>query len=1141
MTDKQDDFVQVHVHSYNSIMDGYNSPYELAEWAAEHGQPAIAITDHGTLAGHRALQQACREFDVKPILGCEVYFSPTDRFDRRPVAKRDDNTQLYNHLIVLAKDQAGLENLNRLSEAAWTEGYYYKPRIDLELLEEYHEGLILTSACMNGPVSKALRTVDDEGNEDWVYTKEAVEWAKKFQDIFGDDFYIELQPHNPDNLNVNLLKVADELGIKAIATTDCHFGREEDRDVEETLLILSTHPKEKKVDGKKLTYSDVEAEDIFDLYSKVYEERPISFEHIDVHMMPREQIEREIQKQFINRPDLYDNTMDIYSKIGEYDYPEKLDLLPTPVENPDSALRERCIEGLRNKGLWGIEKYEKRLDSELEVISDKNFSKYFLIVEDIVTWARDNNILVGPGRGSAAGALTCYALGITDVDPIHYNLLFFRFISPDRDDYPDIDIDFESDRRADVKEYIREKYEHSANISTYGTYSGKSVVKAVCRALRIDYGEANRFTKAFPGTAKEVTVDIMAESEKGQEFSEKYPEVFDLARRLEDRVNQTGMHAGGVIISDRPVTEFAPIETRKDPDERVSQRVPCVAYDMRDCEDIGLIKFDILGLSTLDVIHDTLDKVKERHDYDIDLNSIPLDDDSIFEMLSEGHTTGVFQCDSGPYTGLLKEMEVHSFGELAASNALVRPGAADTVKPSFIARKWYEQGREHPEHGAEPVEYVHERVEPYLKDTYGLVVYQEQVMQVVMELGNFTGAEANKLRKIIGKKLSPEKMAPYKDKWMENAGALIGDDQAEQLWHDFEAHAGYSFNLSHAVAYSLLSYWTAWLKVNYSLEFIAACLENEGNANKQMDYLLEAKRLGIKVKLPHVNRSEPHFSIEGDSMRFGLTDIKYISDKVAEKIIENRPFESFEHFMEVKNTKHSGISSRVVDALDAIGAASFPDNPKRGDEDDYYYEYLGIPKFTSAELPDRVKAVITPIEDYTTDTQDAWVFCAIVKDVMRGVTNKRRWQRVEFVDRTGKTGAFTDANRKFEEGKQYFFLVSSNRVDDYCTVDEVVKNLDNTKIHDGFINYLASRQLGVQRKGEVYVVAASPFKTKKGKTMASIVVANNEKKLRRVMVWAYLWGKYASMLVPGNRVKMGMKPIDDNPEQGWMLTGVKNV
>lgn len=1086
------DFTHLHVHSYYSLMDGLNSPDELMQAAKEMGQSALAITDHGTLSSHRELQDAAINHGLKPILGVEAYLSPTDRFDRREVKKRDDNTALYNHLIVIAKNEAGLKNLHSLSEIAWREGYYHKPRIDREVLSEKREGLIVLSGCRGSVIAKAVERGDME---------EAHQWMKYFVDEFGEDFYVELQPDNPYEINKGLLDLADQYGIKPTVTADCHFARPEDRAVEEAMLILSTSPKQ----DRNYNYENTKhVKDVFERFNMLYPDRPISFEKLDLFIRGRGDMYSTLTEQGLARDDMFDSTMEIAEKIGDYEYHKKLDLLPVPKgENPHAILTRKVMAGLKALGLDDKEEYVARANEELDIIGSKGFSSYFLIEGNMVQWARNKEIMVGPGRGSAAGSLVAYALGITQVDPIKFGLLFFRFIDPARDDYPDIDTDFEDRRRGEVKNYLRKQFKNVASISTYAYFKDKGVVRDVARVFGIPVGEVNKVMKVVD------TFEEFETSPNAKWFRDAYPEVLEYAQKLRGRIRSSGMHAAGVVVSKEPIEKYAPIETRTEPGDKVSGRIPVVALAMDAAADIGFIKFDILGLKTLAVISDTLAEVNKRSATQIDLLSIELNDPAVLKDLSNGFTKGVFQCEAVPYTSLLKEMGVDSFDDLAASNALVRPGAKNTIGKSYIARK---QGREQ-------VRYAHDILEEFTSDTYGCILYQEQVMLACVKLGGMTMGEANKVRKIIGKKKDVKEFEQYREQFVEGASKHVSKAVAEAMWHDFEAHAGYSFNKSHAVAYSMLSYWTAWLKHYYPLEFMYSILKNEGDKDKRTEYLIEAKRLGIRILLPHVNKSEMDFSIEGDAIRFGLANIKYISDNVGGKIMAQRPFASYAHLQNVAMEKGSGINSRTVQALNLVGAAVFDDNPRTGQEPYYYYEYLNIPRFGGHTFPDHVQEKIRPLDEYTED--ETFIVNVMVKSVKRG----KGWSRVEVVDETGTAGIFHNENTLIEPGTMYFILVGRNRINRFVTVEEVYKSL-NKPTEDAFIKYLIEKELYVT-EGFYYVVRLEKKKTKAGKLMGNLILANWKGDMRHVLVFPQTFASTYGKIKEGETVSVSLKKLED--------------
>ena len=758
------------------------------------------------------------------------------------------------------------------------------------------------------------------------------------------------------------------------------------------------------------------------------------------------------------------------------------------------------LERLRLTRSWvDNDIYEDRLREELSVIKDKKFASYFLVVADMINWAKEQKIMVGPGRGSAAGSLVCYALGITDVDPIKYDLLFFRFINPERNDFPDIDTDFEDRRRKEVKDYLKKKFKHVASISTFTYFKDKGVVRDAARVFMVPLSDVNRALKSVD------TFEDYLESPNTKEFRIKYPEVTWLAERLRGRIRSTGVHAAGVVVAKDEIRKYAPIESREDAQDKVSGRIPVVAYDMETVADIGLIKLDALGLKTLSVISDTINSIKDRHKKEIDLSSIALDDKKVYEMLSEGYTKGVFQAEATPYTNLLMKMGVDKFEDLVASNALVRPGAMNTVGASYINRK----------HGKEAVEFSHTILKPFTENTYGVIIYQEQVMQACVHLGGMSWSEADKVRKIIGKKKDAKEFDQFKDKFIQGASNHISKKKAEALWHDFEAHAGYSFNRSHAVAYSMLSYYTAWLKTYYPLEFMFSILKNEGDKDARTEYLIEAKRLGLRITLPHVNESEVYFSLKNDAIRFGLAEVKFISDSIANKIIEKRPYSSYKDFIEKASKKGSGINSRAIDALNQIGGIYFDDNPRTGKEKENYYEFLGIPTFNLEGIPPRIKSQARPIADF--DDLGSFVMFGMVKNIKRGTG----WARVELVDETGSIGLFHNEQTQIETNQMYFVLVGDNRIARYIKVNEI-----DPKGSDLFVDYLYRKEYDLD-EGEMMVLNHTPYKTKAGKMMAHIVFTDKDKSLTRAIAFPSMYKMALAKLREGMRCKVVLSKLDD--------------
>jgi DNA polymerase-3 subunit alpha len=805
-------------------------------------------------------------------------------------------------------------------------------------------------------------------------------------------------------------------------------------------------------------------------------DRQMSFNKFDIHLLSYEEMKAAMEKQGIDREDIYQHSLEIANKVEDYNIQDHLDLLPAQYLKPDEELRAMAVEGLVARGLDGKEDYLARLEEELEVIKNKKFAPYFMVVRNMINWAKKEGIRVGPGRGSAAGSLLCYSLGITDIDPIEHGLLFFRFINPERNDFPDIDTDIQDSRRDEVKDYLVKQYRHVASIATFLQFKDKGVVRDISRVLHIPLTDVNKVLKTID------TWDEYCTSKTTAWFREKYPEVEKYGEQLRGRIRGTGIHAAGVVTAKEPIFKYAPMETRTSPGTK--ERIPVVAVDMGEAERIGLIKIDALGLKTLSVLDDTINIIKERHKIEIKPLEIDMADHQVYEMLSAGHTKGVFQCEATPYTNLLVKMGVKNFDELAASNALVRPGAMNTIGKDYIARK----------HGKQNINYKHLKMKNFTSDTYGCILYQEQVMQACTELGGMSMAEADKVRKIIGKKKDAKEFDQFQDRFVKGASQYLGEEGAKDLWHDFEAHAGYSFNKSHAVAYSTLSYWTAWLKYHYPIEFMFALLKNEKDKDARTEYLIEAKRMGIPIKLPHVNDSDMDFKIEGKGIRFGLSGIKYISDNIATKYIAARPFGSYKELEEFTYGKGNGVNSRALNSLRVIGAATFPDNPRNDNEvRENLYEYLNLPEF-NISVPAHFHAFINEAEEY--EEKGAFILMGMVKNIKRG----KGWSRVEVLDKTGVVGIFDDEQTTIEAGRTYIILASDNRITSAIPVDEA-KGSDS-----GVIKFLNYKQLPYA-EDEFYVIAFKPRVTKAGKKMAYLVLADSERQLHSVTVFPTQFAK----------------------------------
>lgn len=1092
-----DNYVALHVHSTYSTLDGAGTPEEYMYRCKELGMTHLSLTDHGTPAGHRHFQRAAKEAGIVPILGIEAYHTD-DMYDRRTAAKRQDGTQIYNHLTIMAKNQNGLNNLNHINKIAWREGFYHKPRIGKDLLFENKDDLIVASGCMSGMVAKALLNDDSE---------RAYKIAREHRDVLGDDYYIEVMATNPKALNHGLLKIADDLGIKAVMTSDCHYVRKEDLPLEEALLILSTNPRK----NFNADMSKMQKMDWLERFNYLYPDRKMTFQEIEVYLRDYATEKQLFEAQGIDRDDIFEHTFEIAQKVEGYEYYQGLDMLPRPKTDPKKRLQELCEKGLRDRGVADQQEYVDRLNEELQVIFDKGFESYFLVMHDVVSWTRRNKIRSGYGRGSGAGSLVNYSLGLTQVDPVKYKLLFMRFLDPSRPDWPDLDFDVSDSRREEVKDYIRNRFPSVADVSTVQLVQGKSSIRDAARVMGVPLADVNRALKendaSLAVNESYGYYDWFIKTKKGRAFDKKYPEVVELARLMYGRVRSFGRHASAIVASSNPIEDYAPIQTYKKPDSD-TEREDAIALDMHEVEDLGFIKLDILGLKALSIVEDTLRYIKERHGEDIDMLNLPLDDPSIYGELSRGRTKCLFQVEQPAYTGLILDMGgVASFDELVASNALVRPGAKKTIGEEYIARK----------NGRVPVTYIHKDIKYFTETTYGLpTLYQEQQMLACVELGGMTMAEANLVRRGLGKK-ELDKITPFKEKFISNAKEKIGFHAAEKMWQDLEKGAEYNFNLSHAVSYSMLTYGMAWLKFYYPIEFMAAALRNEKDRDTVTDYIIEARRLGIKVRLPHVNKSGLRAEPEGnDSIRLGLTNIKYCGEKVAKRVILHRPYRDYSHLEEKVHERGSGMNRRMLSSMNLVGAAKFPDNPLTGEERNNFYDVLKIPAFQQDAFDPVVEARITDIDNLDEDG------VYLIRGMLRKIFKKDGWARADIVDETGSVGLFIDPDAPAETGYEYLFLVSGPSVMRAINLGNVNPDSKNT-----FVKYLYGKYPDLNPE-EYYTVAFRPRKTRKGKDMASMVAADMTGKLYDILVWPSDFESAAQVCRPGMVWKYDIKEKEDD-------------
>ena len=943
-------FVHLHVHSQYSVLDGQASVKALVDKAIANGMRGIALTDHGNMFGIKELtdyvnkknkdvdgeiknlkktieelksadavdqealskaETALKEAESKiftPIIGCEMYVADNDMTDR------SNKKDIGRHLIVLAKNQHGYHNLIKLVSNAWTDGYYYHPRTDKKQLEKYHEDLIVCSACLGGEVPKLITAGHIEEAE------KSILWFKK---VFGEDYYLELQRHKAtvaranqeayplqQEVNKVLIEMSKKHNIKLVCTNDVHFVNEEDAEAHDRLICVSTGTF--LDDDKRMLYTKQE-------WMKTQEE---------------------MNELFADVPEALSNTQEVLGKVERYSIEHGPILpnfpLPEGFTDNNDYLRHLVLVGAEKR--WGknlTDEQKERIDFELETIKNMGFPGYFLIVQDFIGAAREIGVSVGPGRGSAAGSAVAYCLGITQIDPIKYDLLFERFLNPDRISLPDIDIDFDDDGRADVLRYVTEKYgaEKVAHIITYGTMAAKSAIKDVARVSRLPLSESDRLTKMIPDKLPEVDgkapkinlkncYQYVPELQHELNYGEPIVrETLKYALALEGNVRNTGVHACGVIIGRDDITDWVPVATATDKD---GEKVLVPQYEGSVIESTGLIKMDFLGLKTLSIIKEALLNIKERWGKDVDIDHIPLDDPKTYELYCEGRTTGTFQFESTGMQKYLRELHPSTFEDLIAMNALYRPGPMDYI-PQFIARK----------KGIEPIEYDIPVMEKYLKDTYGVTVYQEQVMLLSRLLANFTRGQSDGLRKAMGKKIFA-KLAELKPLFI-NGGKSNGYDEKvlEKIWSDWEKFASYAFNKSHATCYSWVAFQTAYLKANYPPEYMAAVLSrNLNDITKMTKFMDECKAMKVKVKGPDVNESRAKFSVnKAGEIRFGLAGIKGVGLNAVQAILDERDArgEYKSIFDLVERINLSMCNRKVLDNLALSGAFDCFEGVRRED------------------------------------------------------------------------------------------------------------------------------------------------------------------------------------------------------------------
>ncbi len=869
-------FVHLHNHTDYSLLDGAANIEKMVKTAAELGMDQLAITDHGNMFGVLKFYKTCKAHDIKPIVGCEFYVAPESRFDK----KGSEQKNRYYHLLVIARNQEGYKNLMQLSSRAYTEGFYYKPRIDDELLQRYGGGLIGASACLAGEIPQLIMDNKYEA---------AVEKARFYENIFGPgNFYLELQDHGiPEQKTVNqsLIQMSKETGMPLIATNDIHYINREDANAQDILICIGTN--KKKNQGDRLKF------DSDQFYLKSPEQMESLFKEV---------------------PQALENTVELANKCNlEIPLPGPIlphYEIPPEFESLEDYLHHLTVEGLKERYGAVTEELRKRAEHELGIINSMGFPGYFLIVWDFIDFARKHDIPVGPGRGSGAGSIVAYALGITNIEPLKYNLLFERFLNPERVSMPDFDIDFCFERRGEVIDYVTEKYgkDKVGQIITFGTLKAKAVLRDVGRVLDIPLSETNRIAKLVPGDLG-ITIDKAIEAEprlkEVEEQGGAYTELIQTARTLEGLSRHASTHAAGVVIGREALTEYVPLYV----DPRTS--AISTQYTMDQLEECGLVKMDFLGLKTLTLIRNS-EKLIRARGIDFDIEKIPEDDKATFELLGEGKSTSIFQFESSGMQNILRQAKPESIEDLIALNALYRPGPMQYI-PQFIASK----------NGQQEIQYPDPSLEEVLKPTYGVIVYQEQVMQVAQIIGGFSLGKADILRRAMGKKKIKE-MEKMKVDFINGAVEKGHTKQhAEEIFEMLKPFSQYGFNKSHAAAYSVVAYQTAYLKANYPAEFMAANLTNEiNNPDKLSIYITETANMGIEILPPNINLSERDFSVSDGKIVYGLVGVKNVGKSAVEEILRAREAEGeYENFIDfLDKVDLRAVNRKVIETLIQCGA-----------------------------------------------------------------------------------------------------------------------------------------------------------------------------------------------------------------------------
>lgn len=1047
------DFVHLHVHTEYSLLDGFSRIKNLVGRAKELNMSAVAITDHGCMFGAIDFFKVAKAEGIKPIIGCEVYTAPRGMRDKDP---NYDKSQ--GHLILLAKDMEGYQNLIKLVSKAYVQGFYYKPRVDIDEIKKHSEGIIALSACLAGDVSQALM------NRNYDKAKNI---ALRYKDIFGEEnYYIEIQDHSlPEQKEVNseLIKLSKEIGIGLVATNDVHYVRKEDSKIHDILMCIQM--------GKT-----------------VNDPNRLRFGSDEFYLKSRE----EMEDIFPDVQEALDNTSKIAERCNvEFDF-NTIHLPKYDVPSgytPNEYLRMLCFKGLKERYPNPSSEILERLEYELGVIEKMGYVEYFLITWDFINFARENSIMVGPGRGSAAGSIVSYTLYITDIDPIKYSLLFERFLNPERVSMPDIDIDFCYERREEVIDYVKRKYgeDHVAQIITFGTMGAKAAIRDVGRVLDVSYNKVDNIAKEIPfalGMTIDKALDTNPNLKKLYEEDNETREIIDVSRKIEGMLRHASTHAAGVVISKKPIDEYVPLY--KHQDSITTQ------FTMTTLEELGLLKMDFLGLRTLTVIRDALDLIEKNHNVKLNFSNMEYDDPKVYELLSSGNTLGVFQLESAGMRSFMKQLKPDNFEDIVAGISLYRPGPMDSI-PVYINNK----------NNPEDVEYLHEKLKPIMEVTYGCLVYQEQVMQVVRDLGGYSYGRSDLVRRAMGKKkmdvMEKERQYFIHGKLDDNGeveitGCIrngVPEDIGNKIFDDMIDFAKYAFNKSHAAAYGVLAYETAYLKAHYPVEFMAALITSVmGNTDKVVEYIRECNSLKIEVLKPDINRSFTKFSVENESIRFGLAAVKNVGVNVLNNIIEERKvggeFKDFSEFCKRLDSKDA--NKRIIESLIKCGAFD-----EMGDNRASLL--LGYEKLLESISMDRKKNLAGQVSLF-----DGFSMDESISDNIQNMHNLPNVKELE------------EKEKLYLEKEVLGMYVSGHPLSQYK--DELKKrttinNADLNEIKDDYISYLNLNEKEVTMGG---IVVNKTIRTTKRNDLMAIIELEDLYGVIEVIVFPQVLQKYNTII-----------------------------